>query len=158
MTKYINNLDVLNYINIITSNVINAPVETKGGIMSVLKQYLGYFAHRPNLLDKISVDSVIKLKSKNQVILLTNFSQKTIFNIIIENALINIINEMIDSKEEYVVVLDNYDSIMNTEEFTKLFKSYLSDNIECIVGVRDNSLVKPLDEFLVMYRKGKFTE
>lgn len=158
MTKYINNLDVLNYINIITSSVINAPVETKGGIMSVLKQYLGYFAHRPNLLDKISVDRGIELKSKNQVILLTNFSQKTIFNIIIENALINIINEMIDSKEEYVVVLDNYDSIMNTDEFTKLFKSYLSDNIECIVGVRDNSLVKPLDEFLVMYRKGKMTE
>lgn len=158
MTKYINNLDVLNYINIITSSVINAPVETKGGIMSVLKQYLGYFAHRPNLLDKISVDRGIELKCKNQVILLTNFSQKTIFNIIVENALINIINEMIDSKEEYVVVLDNYDSIMNTEEFTKLFKSYLSDNIECIVGVRDNSLVKPLDEFLVMYRKGKLTE
>ena len=158
MTKYINNLDVLNYINIITSSVINAPVETKGGIMSVLKQYLGHFAHRPNLLDKISVDRGIELKSKNQVILLTNFSQKTIFNIIIENALINIINEMIDSKEEYVVILDNYDSIMNTEEFTKLFKSYLSDNIECIVGVRDNSLVKPLDEFLVMYRKGKMTE
>lgn len=158
MTKYINNLDVLNYINIITSSVINAPVETKGGIMSVLKQYLGYFAHRPNLLDKISVDRGIELKSKNQVILLTNFSQKTIFNIIIEIALINIINEMIDSKEEYVVVLDNYDSIMNTEEFTKLFKSYLSDNIECIVGVRDNSLVKPLDEFLVMYRKRKLTE
>lgn len=158
MTKYINNLDVLNYINIITSSVINAPVETKGGIMSVLKQYLGYFAHRPNLLDKISVDRGIELKSKNQVILLTNFSQKTIFNIIIENALINIINEMIDSKEEYIVVLDNYDSIMNTDEFTKLFKSYLSDNIECIVGVRDNSLVKPLDEFLVMYRKGQFTE
>lgn len=158
MTKYINNLDVLNYINIITSSVINSPVETKGGIMSVLKQYLGHFAHRPNLLDKISVDRGIELKSKNQVILLTNFSQKTIFNIIIENALINIINEMIDSKEEYVVVLDNYDSIMNTEEFTKLFKSYLSDNIECIVGVRDNSLVKPLDEFLVMYKKGKFTE
>lgn len=158
MTKYINNLDVLNYINIITSSVINAPVETKGGIMSVLKQYLGYFAYRPNLLDKISVDRGIELKSKNQVILLTNFSQKTIFNIIIENALINIINEMIDSKYEYVVILDNYDSIMNTEEFTKLFKSYLSDNIECIVGVRDNSLVKPLDEFLVMYRKGKMTE
>ena len=158
MTKYINNLDVLNYINIITSSVINAPVETKGGIMSVLKQYLGHFAHRPNLLDKISVDRGIELKSKNQVILLTNFSQKTIFNIIIENALINIINEMIDSKDEYVVVLDNYDSIMYTEEFTKLFKSYLSDNIECIVGVRDNSLVKPLDEFLVMYRKGKMTE
>lgn len=158
MTKYINNLDVLNYINIITSSVINAPVETKGGIMSVLKQYLGHFAHRPNLLDKISVDRGIELKSKNQVILLTNFSQKTIFNIIIENALINIINEMIDSKDEYVVVLDNYDSIMNTEEFTKLFKSYLSDNIECIIGVRDNSLVKPLDEFLVMYRKGKMTE
>ena len=158
MAKYINNLDVLNYINIITSSVINAPVETKGGIMSVLKQYLGHFAHRPNLLDKISVDRGIELKNKNQVVLLTNFSQKTIFNIIIEIALINIINEMIDSKEEYVVVLDNYDSIMNTEEFTKLFKSYLSDNIECIVGVRDNSLVKPLDEFLVMYRKGKLTE
>ena len=28
------------------------------------------------------------------------------------------VSEMIDSKEEYVVVLDNYDSIMNTEEFT----------------------------------------
>ena len=109
--------------------------------MSVLKQYSG-----------------IELKCKNQVILLTNFSQKTIFNIIIENALINIINEMIDSKDEYVIVLDNYYSIMNTEEFTKLFKSYLSDNIECIVGVRDNSLVKPIDDFLVIYKKGKMTE
>ena len=141
MTKYIYNLDVLNYINIITSSVINAPVEPKGGIMSVLKQYSG-----------------IELKCKNQVILLTNFSQKTIFNIIVENTLINIINEMIDSKDEYVIVLDNYYSIMNTEEFTKLFKSYLSDNIECIVGVRDNSLVKPIDDFLVIYRKGKMTE
>ena len=55
-------------------------------------------------------------------------------------------------------MLDNYDSIMNTEEFTKLFKSYLSDNIECIVGVRDNSLVKTIYDFLVMCRKGKMTE
>lgn len=65
---------------------------------------------------------------------------------------------MIDSKDEYVIVLDNYYSIINTEEFTKLFKSYLSDNIERIVGVRDNSLVKPIDDFLVIYGKGKMTE
>ena len=58
---------ILNYINIITSSVINAAVETKGGIMSVLKQYLGYFAHRPNLLDKISVDRGIELKNINLI-------------------------------------------------------------------------------------------
>lgn len=158
MTKYINNLDVLNYINIITSSVINTPKETKDGIISVLNQNLGIFAQRPNLLDKISVDNDIEIKGKNQVILITNFSQKTKFNIIAENDLINVINEMIDNKEEYAIVLDNYDSIINTEEFTKLFNSYLSDNIECIVGVRDNSLVKPKEEFLVIYRKGKIIE
>ena len=83
---------------------------------------------------------------------------KTKFNIIAEKALINIINEMIDNKEEYAVVLDNYDSIINTEEFTKFCNTYLSDKIECIVGVRDNSLVKPKEEFLVIYKKGKLTE
>lgn len=35
--------------------------------MSVLKQYLGYFAHRPNLLDKISVDRGIELKNINLI-------------------------------------------------------------------------------------------
>ena len=155
LTDYINNKDVLSTINMITSSIINAPQETKGGILSVLRQKLGYFASRPILLDKISNSYDLEIKNKNQVIILTNFDQSTIFNILIENALINIINEMIDSKDEYTVILDNFDTILNNKEFESLFKTYLSDNIECIVGVRDNSLVKPIDEFLVMYRKGE---
>ena len=158
LTEYINNKDVLSTINMITSSIINAPQETKGGILSVLRQKLGYFASRPTLLDKISNSYDLKIQNQNQVIILTNFDQTTIFNILIENALINIIDEMIDSKDKYTVILDNFDSIINTDRFTPIFKTYLSDNIECIVGVRDNSLVKPIDEFLVMYRKGKETE
>ena len=158
LTDYINNKDILSTINIITSSIINAPQETKGGILSVLRQKLGYFASRPSLLDKISNLYDLEIKNKNQVILLTNFDQSTIFNILIENALINIINDMIDSKDEYTVILDNFDTIVNNKDFESLFKTYLSDNIECIVGVRDNSLVKPIDEFLIMYRKGEETK
>ncbi len=119
---------------------------------------MGLFAHRPNLLNKISNTCDIEIKNKNQVILLTNFDKSTMYNILIENALINIINDMIDSKDSYTIILDNFDSIIYPNELIKLFKSYLSDNIECIVGVRDNSLVKPIDEFLVMYKEGKETE
>ena len=155
LTDYINKQDVLSTINIITSSIINAPTETKGGILSVLKQKLGYFANRPNLLDKICTTNNIEIKNTNQVIILTNFDQGTIFNILIENFLINITNEMIERNEDYTVILDNYDSIINKDKFTTLFKTYLSDKIECIVGVRDNSFVKPIDEFKIMYRKGE---
>ncbi len=134
MCDYINNLDVLNYMSVITSSVINAPLETKGGILSVLRQNLGSFAQRPNLLNKICVGKDFELKDHGQVILLTNFKQRTIFNIIIEFSLINIINEMIDSGIEYRVILDNYDSIINKEEFNKIFDSYLSDHVECLIG------------------------
>ena len=155
LKDYINKQDVLSTINIITSSIINAPLETKGGILSVLNQKLGYFASRPNLLNKICSSDDIEIKSNNQVVILKNYNQTTFFNILVENALINIINEMITKNEEYTVILDNYDSIINKEKFTILFKSYLSDKIECIVGVRDNSFVKPIDEFKVLYRKGE---
>ena len=41
---------------------------------------------------------------------------------------------MIDSGIEYRVILDNYDSIINKEEFNKIFDSYLSDHVECLIG------------------------
>ncbi len=158
LCDYINKQDVLSTINMITSSVINAPKETRESILSVFNEKLGYFAHRPNLLNNICTMNKLEIKNKNQVILLTNLDQNSIFNIIIDVFIENTVNEMIERKEDYAIILDNFDSVYDKTIYTNLFKTYLSDNIECIVGVRDNSLVKPLDEFLVMYRKGNFTE
>ena len=64
------------------------------------------------------------------------------FNMVAECVAINVIDEMIKRKEQYSVILDNFDSVYNYKNYTPLFKSYNSDNIECIIGVRDERIIE----------------
>ena len=147
LTNYINKQDVLSTISVITSNIINSPQETKGGIISVFTQKISLLAQRPNLFDKITTNDVLELKPSNQVIIITNFDRENIYNTIIEYAIVNIINEVIDKKTEYSVIIDNFDTIINKDIFNQLFNTYLSDNIECIIGVRNRDLIESVEDF-----------
>ena len=148
LKNYVNEQDVLSTISIITSNIINSPQETKAGIVSVFTEKLSMLAQRPSLFDKISTNDTLELKTNNQVIIITNFDQEIIYNIIVEYAIVNIINDVIDKKINYSIILDNFDTINNKNIFNKLFKTYLSDNIECIVGVRNKDYIESLDDFI----------
>ena len=148
--EYVEKQDILSSISILGMPILNSPVETRGGIISVFNQKMGYFAHRPQLLEKLCINNDIELKNKNQVILFTNKNQDCFVNVILEIIMLEIIDVIIENKINYNFVLDNFDTIMNKEEFNSVFNVCLSKNIESIVGVRSIENITNKDLFKLM--------
>jgi len=134
--EYVEKQDILSTISIIGTPIIKAPQETRGGIISVFNQKMGYFAHTPQLLEKLCVNNEIELKEKNQVIIFNNKNQECFANTILEIIMLNIMNELLDKKISYNFILDNFDTIVNKEEILNLLNLSSSD-IESIVAVRN---------------------
>lgn len=134
---YVEKQDILSSISILGMPILNSPIETRGGIVSVFNQKMGYFAHRPQLLDKICVNNEIELKDKKQVILFTNKNQDCFVNTILEIIMLGIMNDIVDKKLNYNFILDNFDTLMNKKDFNSLLNDSLSNNVETIVGIRN---------------------
>ena len=147
---YVDKQDVLKSVSILGTPIIKAPVETRGGILSVFNQKMGYFAHRPQLLEKLCDNKDIEFKDKNQVILFTNKNQDCFVNVILEIIMLEIIDILMDNKIKYNFILDNFDTIMNNEEFNQIFNICLSNNIESIVGVRNIEKIVNKDLFKII--------
>lgn len=135
--EYVDKQDILSTISILGTPIINSPVETRGGIIAVFNQKMGYFAHRPQLLEKLCINNDIELKNQKQVILFTNKSQGCFVNTILEIIMLEFIDMLMENKIGYSFVFDNFDTIMNKNEFEWIFNSCLSSNIDSIVGVRN---------------------
>lgn len=148
--EYVEKQDILSSVSLLGTPIIKAPVETRGGIISVFNQKMGYFAHRPQLLEKLCINSDIELKDNKQVILFTNKNQDCFVNIILEIIMLEIMDLIMDNGINYNFVLDNFDTVMNKEEFNSVFNVCLSKNIESIVGVRNIENITNKDVFKVM--------
>lgn len=148
--EYIEKQDILSSISILGMPILNSPVETRGSIISVFNQKMGYFAHRPQLLEKLCVNNDIEFKDKKQVIVFTNKNQDCFVNTILEIIMLEIIDVLIENKINYSLVLDNFDTIMNKEEFNSIFNICLSNNIESIVGVRNIENLTNKDVFKIV--------
>lgn len=148
--EYVEKQDILSSVSLLGTPIIKAPVETRGGIISVFNQKMGYFAHRPQLLEKLCINSDIELKNNKQVILFTNKNQDCFVNVILEIIMLEIMDLIMDNEIKYNFVLDNFDTVMNKEEFNSVFNVCLSKNIESIVGVRNIENITNKDVFKVM--------
>ena len=134
---YVEKQDILSTISLLGTPIIKSPVETRGGILSVFNQKMGYFAHTPQLLEKLCVNKEIEIKDKNQVFIFTNKEQESFANVILEIIMLDIMNKILDDKITYNFVLDNFDTLINKNEFNRMFNICLSYNVESVVGVRD---------------------
>lgn len=147
---YVEKQDILSTVSILGTPIIKAPVETRGGILSVFNQKMGYFAHTPQLLEKLCVNKDIELKKEKQAIIFTNKTQECFANVILEIIMLDIMNELVDTKTNYNFILDNFDTIINKKEFNSLLNDSLSNNVETIIGTRNLENVTVKDVFKIM--------
>lgn len=148
--EYVEKQDILSTISLLGTPIIKSPIETRGGILSVFNQKMGCFAHMPQLLEKICVNNEIELKDKKQAILFTNKNQESFANVILEIIMLDIMNKLLDNKITYTFIMDNFDSIINKNEFNRIFNMCLSSNVESIVGVRDIKYITYQKVFKIM--------
>jgi len=147
--EYVEKQDILSTISLLGTPIIKSPVETRGGILSVFNQKMGYFAHTPQLLEKLCVNKEIELKDKNQVIIFNNKSDESFANVILEIIMLDVINKIIDDKITYNFILDNFDTLINKNEFNRTFNN-LPNNVECIIGVREINNITYQKVFKIM--------
>jgi len=148
--EYVEKQDILSTISILGTPVLNSPTETRSGIISVLNEKMSCFAHRPQLLEKMCINSNIELKEKNQVILFTNINQECFYNTILEIIMSQTMDNIIKKKIKYNFILDNFNTLMNKKEFCNKLNYSLSNNVETIVGVRNIEHINNKDLFKVM--------
>lgn len=146
--KYVNEKDVLDIINVVSSSSINAPLETKGGIVSVLMQKLSLIARRPNLLKHLISNEKWELKNKKQALII-NMSEITnsFPNLLCEIIVRNIIDELYEKDINYNLVFVNYDDLINKEYYEDIFKTSNWHQISCIVGVDNLKNIKRIESF-----------
>lgn len=144
--EYVEKQDILSTISLLGTPIIKSPIETRGGILSVFNQKMGYFAHTPQLLEKLCVNKEIELKDKNQVIIFTNKTDEGFTNIILEIIMLDIMNKIDDDKLNYNFILDNFDTLVNKNEFNRMFNN-LSNKVNCVVGVRNIENITNKDLF-----------
>ena len=139
LTKYFDSLNIMDNIYITGSAIIYAPPETKGSIISVLKQKLNAYCMRNILLNNLC----------NNEIDLANINDKTAIFIIGEERLNSISNILIDQIFNQTAKFTYYlDSINNNKAIIEL-KKMMEEN-EKIYIIADN--IKELEN-----KYGKYT-
>lgn len=145
--EYIEKQDILSTISLLGTPIIKSPVETRGGILSVFNQKMGYFAHTPQLLEKLCVNKEIGLKDRNQVIIFNNKTNESFANVILEIIMLDIMNKILDDNINFNFILDNFDTLVNKNEFNRIFNICLSNNIETTIGTRNIDNITNKDNF-----------
>lgn len=104
--KYFDKLDVLDSIYIAGSQVVYAPIETKGSIISVMKQKLNNYCIREQLLNNLCGNEIdlINLNNKTAIFIIGTPSLNRLGNVLINQ----VVNSIEDSKKEVTYFLDNF--------------------------------------------------
>ncbi|MBO6145788.1 MAG: type IV secretory system conjugative DNA transfer family protein [Bacilli bacterium] len=120
--EYVNKLDVISPEYTFVSPTALAPLETKGGIVSVLKMELTKYTSTENLLNLLCTNEID----------LTNINNKTAIFIISNNEYSKltsvVISEVINSNNKYTYILDNSDSFGKIIELDDLLENATVDN------------------------------
>ena len=145
--EYISNTDVLDAENLLASPTLFAPIETKGGILSVAEMKLNLFGSYPTLLEMLCSDEELELKGEKQAIIIVNFDETTGVNVVVDIILNQLINMLYDLKYNYKLVLDNYNTLGNKDYFENVFSTCIARNISCIVAVRNIEEITHISNF-----------
>ena len=87
---YINNLDLISPEYIYLSTTINAPNETRGGIVSVLKMELTKYISTENLLNLLCTNEIdLNKEEKNAIFVIGNEDYNKLTNVVISEVINN---------------------------------------------------------------------
>ena len=147
ITKYFDSLDVLDPIYIAGSTTVYAPVETRGSIISVMKQKLNEFCVREMLFNNLLGNDIdlSNIKDKVAIFIIGNEKLNKLGNILIDE----LVNVSIDDDIKFTFFLDSLCDVPVLLEFNKI----LDKKIKLFVTVRS---LEELEDKYGKYIKNKF--
>lgn len=138
--KYFDSLDIIDNIYMIGSQVVYAPTDTRGSIVSVMKQKLNFFCIREVLLNNLCGNQID----------LTNLQNKTAIFIIGNEKLNRIGNILVDQLCELDIQFSYYfDSLDDMTSLFKLNKLIKNDKKVVMVTSSKDEFISKYDKFLM---------
>ena len=109
--KYFDNLNILDSTYITGSPIVYAPPETRGSIMSVMKQKLNYYCSKEQLLNNLCGNeiNIESINSKTAIFIIGNKNLDKLANILIDQ----IVDYSIDNNIEFNYILDDFQDMPN---------------------------------------------
>lgn len=121
-------------------NILKAPKETKGGILSVALQKIKYYVSKDLLSKFLSYNSFdIENITDKTAIFFANYDDSLMLNNISTIFIEEIYSIIKDKNVKYTFVLDNFDYIENIIDFSSKIAS-ANNNIEFIVASRSKEM------------------
>ena len=147
ITKYFDSLDVLDSIYIAGSTTVYAPVETRGSIISVMKQKLNDFCVREMLFNNLLGNDIdlANIKDKTAIFIVCNEKINKLGNILIDE----LVNVSIDKNIKFTFFLDGLCDVPVLLELNKI----LNKKMNLFVTVRS---LEELEDKYGKYIKNKF--
>ena len=147
ITKYFDSLDVLDSIYIAGSTTVYAPVETRGSIISVMKQKLNDFCVREMLFNNLLGNDIdlANIKDKTAIFIVCNEKINKLGNILIDE----LVNASIDKNIKFTFFLDDLCDVPVLLELNKM----LDKKMKLFVTVRS---LEELEDKYGKYIKSKF--
>lgn len=147
ITKYFDSLDVLDSIYIAGSTTVYAPVDTRGSILSVMKQRLNEFCVREMLLNNLLGNDIdlYNIKEKTAIFIIGNEKINRLGNILIDE----LVNVSIDNNIKFTFFLDGICDVPAILEFNRI----LDKKMKLFVTVRS---LEELEDKYGKYIIGKF--
>ena len=138
--KYFDNLDIIDNIYMIGSQIVYAPTDTRGSIISVMKQKLNFFCIREVLLNNLCGNQIdlTNLQNKTAIFIIGNEKLNRISNILID--------QLCELNVQYSYYFDNFDDMTSLYKLSKLVKN---DKKVVIVTNSKEELISKYDKFLI---------
>ena len=129
--EYIKSLEFTNPIYIFLSGTVFAPVETRGGIVSVLKIELNKYISKENLLNLLCQNELDlnNLKEKTAIFIIGNENTNRLTNILID--------QLYNSNNNFNYIIDNIDSLISINSLNGLLETSKINNNRIIIGTRN---------------------
>ena len=147
ITKYFDSLDVLDSIYIAGSTTVYAPSDTRGSILSVMKQRLNEFCVREMLLNNLLGNDIdlSNIKDKTAIFIIGNEKINRLGNILIDE----LVNVSIDNNIKFTFFLDGLCDVPAILEFNRI----LDKKMRLFATVRS---LEELEDKYGKYIMGKF--
>lgn len=140
---YLDDIDIMNPIYTLSSTTEFAPPETKGSIMSVIRQKLNLIYIKENLLNMLSINELdlTKINDKTAIIVIGKSDEANI----LFDQIIYVIN---NSQIKFNFILDNLDNYSRLLMLEDLIENASYNKLKVNVAIRD------LEE--IEYKYGKY--
>ena len=139
INKYFEQLDILDSIYISGSAIVFAPMETRGSILSVMKQKLNNYCVREQLMNNLCGNEISfsNIHSKTAIFVIGAKSLNRLANIFIDQA----VEYFTDNNINFTYILDNFSDMPKLLGLDKM----LNEKLKLYVVVRD------LEQFKFVY-------